>query len=390
MACQDFFGTKTGSDFLGEPDFQIRPVAYVPILPALDGFSNPTDVMTGFDQLIYVVDSIDSVRSNVIAYDFSLTEVGRREIQGAKAIAQSRDLNLFVLGQKDTIIGGDTLRLDAIYKLNTNPSSNTSYEGLVNAKIEKIIVHPFYFTSSLGVGKVNLEQVRLNDIAVMANGEYYVTRSGPINDLSQFGGPDDAVVFFNGQDEFVSAIAVNTAVSGTRRDYFQKPFGILTENQPPQRIQLAQNYDFFFTSNDPNTVLKVQYIDFIATENEVGYVNRALPVGDTSRADGFLYTPNRFVKPRRPTATGDGTNYLLIPDAGTDSVYLFTVGGLEGVQAPPGSTSTKNINVSFGGTGSGLTQFRHPSAVAYSEEVLFVADQGNGRILRFRLTTDFD
>jgi hypothetical protein len=29
-------------------------------------------------------------------------------------------------------------------------------------------------------------------------------------------------------------------------------------------------------------------------------------------------------------------------------------------------------------------------AVAYFNEILYVADAGNGRILRFKLTTDFD
>ncbi|MEQ8360714.1 MAG: hypothetical protein RH860_14580 [Cytophagales bacterium] len=386
-SCQDFFGKKTDLGFLGEPDFQIRPVAYVPILPTIEGFGNPTDIIAGFDQLIYVVDSSSS---EVIAYDFSLVEIGRRVIPGAKAIAQGRDLTLFVLGIKDTTVSNVDYRLDAIYKLNTNPNQDVSYEGLENAIIEKVIVHPFYLTSSLGKGKDLLEQVKFNDITIMANGEYYVTRNGPINDLNQFGGPDDAVLIFNRDDRFVSGINVSTTVSGNRSDFFKKPFGITNSNQPPQRIQEVQNYDFIFTSNDPNTVLKTQIIDFIATENELGYIGLNLPVGDTSRADGFLYTPDRFANPKRPVITGDGTNYLIIPDALKDSVYLFTLTGLEGVQSPPGSSSNKNINVSFGGSGSGLSEFNRPTAVAYIDKILFVADAGNGRILRFKLTTDFD
>ncbi len=386
-ACQDFFGNKTDLSFLGEPDFQIRPVAYVPILPTIEGFGNPTDIIAGFDQLIYVV---DSASSEIIAYDFSLVEVGRRVIPGAKAIAQGRDLAIFVLGIKDTTIANVEYRLNAIYKLNTNPNQDVSFDGLANAVIEKVIVHPFYLTSSLGKGKDLLEQVKFNDITVMANGEYYVTRQGPINELSQFGGPDDRVLIFNREDKLVSGINVSTAVSGSRSDFFKAPFGITNTNQPPQRIQETQNYDFVFTSNDPTTVLKTQIIDFISTENDVGYTGVNLPVGDTSRADGFLYSPDRFLRPKHPVITGDGTNYLIIPDAAKDSVFLFTLTGLEGVQAPPGSTSKKNINVSFGGNGTGLSEFNRPMAVAYIDKILFVADAGNGRILRFKLTTDFD
>lgn len=391
-SCENFFGKRTDSEFLGEPDFQVRPVAYVPILPTLEGFNNPIDIITGFDQLIYVVDhdSVDSLNCQIIAYDFSLTELGRRTIPGAKAIAQGRNLKLYVIGSKDTSVAGIDYHLDAIYKLNLNPDTNVAYDGLENAIIEKVITHPFYFTSSLGKGKDLLEAVKLNDISVMANGQYYVTRSGPINDLSQFGGPDDAVLLFNNDDKLVSPVSVNTAVSGMRRDYFKKPYGIINPNQPPQTPLLQQNYDFLYTSNDPTTVLKAQVIDFIETENEIGYLGQILPIGDTTKADGFLYTPDRFEKPMGSIITGDGTNYVIIADAAKDSVYLFTTSGLEGVQAPPGSSSNKNINVSFGGTGSGLTEFNYPVAVAYIERILFVADAGNKRILRFKLTTDFD
>ena len=55
------------------------------------------------------------------------------------------------------------------------------------------------------------------------------------------------------------------------------------------------------------------------------------------------------------------------------------------------SERTQNIIVSFGGTGSGPTQFRNPHGVAYYEadKILLVADTGNNRILRFKLSTDF-
>ncbi len=77
-------------------------------------------------------------------------------------------------------------------------------------------------------------------------------------------------------------------------------------------------------------------------------------------------------------------------DREKDSLFQFTNTGLEGVKAPAGSTSTKNIRVSFGGTGVDLTQFNQPSAVAYYDRIVYVADAGNGRVLRFKLTTDFN
>ncbi|MFY8132806.1 MAG: hypothetical protein ACOVOL_06180, partial [Bacteroidia bacterium] len=39
---------------------------------------------------------------------------------------------------------------------------------------------------------------------------------------------------------------------------------------------------------------------------------------------------------------------------------------------------------------SGPAQFRNPEGVAYFKRVLYVADTGNGRIVRFKLSTDLE
>ncbi len=90
------------------------------------------------------------------------------------------------------------------------------------------------------------------------------------------------------------------------------------------------------------------------------------------------------------TFTTDGTNYILVTDAGTDSLYLFQSNGIEGVNPPIGSTETKAIVVSFGGRGIGPKEFNQPSGVTYFRRTVFVADKGNNRIARYRLTTDFE
>ena len=36
-----------------------------------------------------------------------------------------------------------------------------------------------------------------------------------------------------------------------------------------------------------------------------------------------------------------------------------------------------------------LSQFNSPTAVAYKNKIVWVCDTGNGRVLRFKLTTDF-
>jgi DNA-binding beta-propeller fold protein YncE len=45
--------------------------------------------------------------------------------------------------------------------------------------------------------------------------------------------------------------------------------------------------------------------------------------------------------------------------------------------------------LSFGEEGSGEKQFKNPMGIAYANKILYVADTGNNRILRFVLSTDF-
>ncbi|MBP6722660.1 MAG: hypothetical protein KA239_10065, partial [Bacteroidia bacterium] len=209
------------------------------------------------------------------------------------------------------------------------------------------------------------------------------------NATSPVFGPDNAVVRFSNEDDFISTVSVNTSL-GILNDYFETPVGITTKVQPPQSPFVSIEQDFIYTSMSTTAQLKVQYINVIASDGGTDYSVEQLPTGDTTKAEGFLYTPGRFAAPVDVAYSGDGTNYIFVVDREKDSLYQFTNTGLEGVKAPAGSTDTKNIRVSFGGRGVGLSQFNQPSAVAYYNQIVYVADAGNRRVLRFKLTTDFD
>jgi len=145
-----------------------------------------------------------------------------------------------------------------------------------------------------------------------------------------------------------------------------------------------------FASKSDETALKIQYISFVESVDGSVYNVEALIEGDTSQAEGFLYTPNRFSSPEGLAFTGDGTNYIFVVDSEKDSLYQFTNTGLEGIKPPPAASSQKHVLASFGGTGNGIDQFNDPMGVAYIDQIVYVADAGNGRVLRYRLTTDFD
>ena len=379
-ACEGFFGKKTPTDFLDEPVYNDQTVAYVPIQPVLDDFDYPVDVIAGWDELIYVA---DQGTEEIVSLDQAGNELGRFHIPGLGSIAQDRRLDILAAGTLDTVINGTDFTLPTIYRLDLQKSGDY---GLNNALIKSKIIHPFFFKA--GTPVKDDELVRFEGIAPTADNQFYVSRTGPSNSPSKFGGPDNAILLFNNEDAFQTPVFVTTDL-GLFRDYFKEAKGIASFAQPPQSPSVNRRGDFVFTSVGEN-VLKVQTIRFLESDFGASYEVQNYLVGDTSRADRFLYEPNRFEEPVDVTVAGDETNYIFVVDAEKDSVFQFNALGFEGINPPAGARTKKVIRASFGGTGDGLTQFREPRGIAYINKILFVADSGNGRILRFKLTTDFE
>ena len=388
--CENYFGNKTDLDFIEVPDYDaVRQLAYVPILPVLDMFNRPTDICVGFDELIYVV---DAGTQEVVVLDQAGRELGRKFVPGATAVAQDRAFDLLVIGTFDTVLINTgtpgNFTFPAIYRLRQFGAGGYN---LNQAEIVSKVIHPFY-TGRRGNSNDEVDKVRFNKIAVVAdnsdpelNNRYYVTREGEGND----GGgliPNDAILYFSNDDQFITTISVNTS-TGVFNNYFQSPSGIATRAQPPQ-LTTGTGRQFIFTSLDPATTLKVQFIEYYETEF-ASFFSPRLIAPDTSQADGFIYDPDKFGQPTAVTLTGDGTEFIFVVDAEKDSLFQFTTTGFEGVLPPAASGIDRYQKVSFGGTGTGATQFNRPMGVAYFNKIVYVADSENGRVLRFQLTTDF-
>ncbi|MFB1021529.1 MAG: hypothetical protein QMC40_02065, partial [Vicingaceae bacterium] len=366
-----YLGDKTDLSFIELPQQNFREVAYVPVQPILNQFASPTDVIAGFDELIYVV---DNGSQEVIALDQSGREVGRRFIQGAKTMAQDRQLDLLVIG---SITDSNNITRSCIYRLDL--STSLGY-GLRFAVFTDTITHPFYFKSS----SISSDQdVSLNNIAVLSDNSFYVTRTGPRTTPTR----DDAILFFDNTGKFITPLEITDSRGAVFPDFFKDPVGITSLVKPPQ-IGVDNRGDFIFTSVDPNGVLKVQYIEKLESVDGIAYTPKTNFSADTTLASSFINDPFKFDRPVDVEFTGDGTNYIFVIDAEKDSLYQFTANGLEGVEPPAASGETKFIKTSFGGTGIGASKFNGPTAVAYNNKVLYIADTGNGRLLRFKLTLD--
>lgn len=380
VSCSDYFGDKTDLDFIEPPEFDARQAAYVPIQPALTNFVRPVDIVAGFDQLIYIV---DEGSEEIISFDYSGRELSRLSVPGVTEVVQDRRLNLLALGKTDTTIQDSTYTLPCIYRIELGGAGNY---GLQFGQITNKIVHPFYYKSVFS--KSDAIDVKFTGIAIADVNEYYVTRTGPKNNNeSSILPPDDAVLRFNEDDEFVTPINVTTS-QGLFRNYFKQPSSVTSLVRPPQ-IEATTSRDFMVTLADPNESVKFRFIRYNESANGISYTP-ASTSRDTSKANSFITDVDKFIDPTDVTTTGDGSNFIFVTDAGTDSLYQFTREGYEGVRPPPGSNETKYIKTSFGGTGNAPTEFNNPMGVAYADEILYVADADNGRVLRFKLTLDFD
>lgn len=378
-SCEGFFGDKTDISFIDIPEYSPRKVAYVPVQPALQNFVRPVDIIAGFDELIYVV---DEATEEIISLDESGRELGRLGLKGVKSVAQNRQLDLLAIGKVEVNRGGNLLEFTCIYRIDIHGSGANF--GIQYAEVTDTLIHPFYFKSTYSSSDVDVE---FNKIAILQDNRFYVTRSGTDNNTQKFGGPDDAILLFDSDGTYLTPVSVNTP-NGLFRDYFKKPIGITSFVQPPQISAFGSDH-FIFTSVSENTSIKVQVIDYIETDFGANYEPRILFDRDTTVSDGNLTTPDKFERPVSLLLTGDGTNFIFVVDQAKDSFYQFTVTGLEGVKPPPGAATSKYQMASFGGSGEGLSQFNQPSAVAYKNNIVWVCDTGNERILRFKLTTDF-
>jgi hypothetical protein len=376
--CEGWFGKKTKLDFIPVPVYTNKPVEFVPVQPVISNLVFPVDIIAGYDQLIYVA---DAGAEEIVCFDESGNRLSSFKVPGITAIAQSRNLDLYAVGTLDTIIDAKPYTLSAIYHISEKSNNLLS---LRYARVVNKIIHPFYFRTAFSAPDA---LVKLQGVTILGDNSFYVTRTGPSTSITQLGGPDDAVLSFDENDKFVTPIQVQTQ-SGLLADYFKKPKAICGLAQPPQSTFVSQSGDFLYTSLAQDNAIKVQYITKTSTDNGVSYTLRDFGSGDTSKASNYIYQPYHFDYPQDVSVAGDGTGYIFVVDSKRDSVYQFSTQGYEGVNPPPGFIGTKFIKTSFGGKGVGLSQFNQPMGVVYYNKVLFVADAGNGRILRFKLTTD--
>lgn len=404
--CDEFLGTK-GDDITDEifeegkqdPNTVVDEVAYAALLPFWDDFNSPTDVFVGYDELVYVTDS-----QGLHVLDRAGRKYDVIDIEGgATSVTQDRLLNVYVTGRYDTVITAVdseiVWNLPAVYKIkNAN--------GAGSIEITDVLVHPFMDNSRANTNSQqfrldrsrndNEELVELTSVAVLSNNDIYISRRGPRNRTGEAIAQDNTVLIFSEDNDGKMVNTSQIRVLSPSNPSLLSGISITditTLIGPPQRENISDDLSFIITQGSPERDIpfRVIWVNAIETIDGLEYrSNSSLLTRDTTRAESFMYDQYKFVNPTGVAFSADANGYVFVVDAGTDSLYMFQSNGFEGINPPPASAATKAINVSFGGTGSGPRQFMSPGGVAYFQEIVYVADTGNNRIARYKLTTDFE
>ncbi len=397
VSCSSLFGDKDDDQVNDikeqgaiDPNLNVQNVGYVPINPYFTGFSHPVDVFVGYDELIYVIDD-----NGLNILDLKGTRSQIIPIPGATDITQDRRLHTYVTGRVDLPRGpgGTMVNLPAVYHL-----INTA---IGNYSIIDTLIHPDCDESrqSTQLDIVNDPLVSFTGIATLDDNTLYVSRSGPKNDVNSFIRPDNGVLVYNQDGLNIGYSSGLNPVSSSLKSCIGIS-SIATLAAPPQRQQgMSTSKNFVLTLKEPGIDLEYRVVVITVYDDpDLGTQYTETPSllnFDYTKADRFLYESFRFKKPEDCFVSPDGLQYSFVVDSETDSLYIFTNQGFEGVNPPATSTSKKQVIVSFGGagldgSGSGPFAFNDPSGVCYFKRMVYVADKNNNRICRFKLNTDLE
>ncbi|NBC26398.1 MAG: hypothetical protein GVY08_06030 [Bacteroidetes bacterium] len=414
QGCSDIFGSKDNrtTDEIFE-EGRIDPTlervdGYAALTPFWGNFDNPTDVFVGFDGFVYVTDAV-----GLHALDRADLAPRRTiELPGAVSVTQDRLLNVYVAARYDTVIselpderGEQTWNLPAVYKIkNLNGAGEITFQDT--------LIHPFDDNSRATTASEqfrldrsradNDELVEFTGVGVLRDNKIYVSRRGPRNIAGALEAGDNTVLQYEPVVEDGVTTPKMRNINQVRSLNPRTPSllsaiglsDITTFINPPQRDRFPDDRNFLIAQADQERTIpfRVLQVNVVETPDGTAFQpNQDFLVRDTSRADGFLYEEGKFIEPAGLAVAGDETGYIFVIDKARHKLFQFKPNGEEGIDPPPAAVDrSRNLTVSFGGLGNGPRQFNSPSGVAYFDEIVYVADTGNNRIARYRLTTDFE
>lgn len=335
--CVDKFELPTLSGDLGNIS---GDTIYVSLNPAWEGFNSPQDIYIGNEPFIYVADTDNN---RIVMMNLAGNILGTRTVQKPVAISQDYQLNLIVCAEFDT----NGQNYGAVYKLDLVSVGH----DIAIAPVTRLLPRPDV-SSDLRTG------IKYTGACVFYDNSFFVARIGP-NNTSVFD-PDNSILIF--EKKVLPDGTKKDTIIGRLPSIEPLGTGLMTANGTSSLTSYKKrNTDFIMTLTG-NTSFKTQWLYYNYASETPGYENKLSP------GSNQLMLANKFSRPEGSTT--DNSDNIYVADADSNKIYKFNSFGDE-LQ-------------SFGGP----TIFSEPYAVAWFDKVLYVADKGNNRILRFILSTD--
>lgn len=329
----------------GNVNTKFGDTVYVLQNPVWTGFNHPQAVIVGNEPFIYVADT-DNDR--IVMLDLIGRVIGySQRIRRPVALTEDKRLQLLVCAQFDTLLPGRATptTFGALYRIDLVSGSH----NINSVKPRRVFFEPGDSTR------------RFAGIAALYNNQYYVCRNGPKNELTRLD-RDNAILLFSASDQLLTPMTTGFSPDGTGLLSISELSAVAT---PPS----SKTSEFVFCQTGDRTFYKVQWIQIVAVGQTTDIVSKFYPSVDGS-VD--LLRLNRFAKPVGMTLDPAGNVYVV--DAVKDSLFRFSSRGIE--------------RYSFGGSGSKAGQFREPYGVAFFDKTIYIADRGNNRIVRYKLSSD--
>lgn len=318
-----------------EPGNIAGDTIFVKLNPDWVGYNQPQDIIIGREPLVYIA---DTENDRVVMLNLDGKILGTKSIKRPVALAQDYRLNLIVCAEFDTL----DRSFSAVYKIDLAAANHQ----IENAPVKRILPQ---------LSDLNRPDRKYTGAAVFYDNSYLIARQGPNN--SNLIDPDNSllryVVINNGtKDSLIGRVPLLSPNST----------GIMSVNKVSSIKSFdRRNYDIVIALTGVNS-FKVQWLRYIISQDFTGYDNNLAP----TQSD--IMNPDYFIQPEGIALDNSGNIY--VAETSKDSVYKFNSFG--------------DLLLGFGGAGF----FNQPHAIAHFDNILYVADTGNNRILRFILSTD--
>ncbi len=309
----------------------VSDTTYLQLRPAWDAANGydlkaPHDILVGREPLVYIA---DTENNRILMLDLAGNILGSSQrIDHPVALTQDSKLNLLIVTDANKI-----------YRLNLVAAQHR----IADAPVETVF-HEIDNPDRRYTGIAAVLTTTQNQAATF----YYVTTTG--NDKR-----DNQILIF--PESFNVRVPDEAGLE-------PNGLGMLSASTPSGITALRDfSGDFIFCMTGDNS-FKVQWI----TIGQFGFTPRLNP----AQGNFELFAQNKFLAPEDVTVDAEGNLYVI--DAALQRLLKFSSAGEE--------------QQSFGSLGAGEKQFNAPKGVAFFNRTLYVADTGNNRIVRFRLSTD--